>query len=304
MALTSYIHIEMKHERVNMKNFFIQLGKAFCYVILFGGMQYIVSILAIVFSALKVTAQIMAEGRQPTETELMEGIFKFAVANSNWLLVVAAIMTLFFAWVFFAIRKKKLLKEANVVPFSVNRVLPIVILAIASVFVVECTFSLLPIPEEIMLEYEDSIMSLLEGSTLAILISTVFAAPIVEEIIFRGLVLSRLNKAMPVAAAVALSSIAFGLFHGQLLWICYAAILGLVMCFVAIKCESVLASILYHMVFNLLGGLPLVGYLVGDSMSSMVTVEVLSIAVCAVMIYWILRLSEREKEEKSKEPAD
>ena len=109
---------------------------------------------------------------------------------------------------------------------------------------------------------------------------------------------------MPVAAAVALSSIAFGLFHGQLLWICYAAILGLVMCFVAIKCESVLASILYHMVFNLLGGLPLVGYLVGDSMSSMVTVEVISIAVCAAMIYWILRLSEREKEEKAKEPAD
>ena len=284
-----------------MKNFFKQLGKAICYVILFGGSQYIVLFAAMLSYTVKITAETMAEGLKPQETEIMERVLEFAMAGSNWLLVLAAAMTIFFAWVFFASRKKKLLKEANVVPFAVNRILPIIILAIASVFVVECTFSLLPIPESIMTEYEQSVMSLLGGSTLAIMISTVVAAPIVEEIIFRGLVLSRLNKAMPTIAAAILSSIVFGFFHGQLLWICYTAILGLVMCFVAIKCESVLASILYHMVFNLLGGLPLVGYLVGDSMGILIITEVISLIVCIFMIIWILRLSKREKEEKFQE---
>ena len=287
-----------------MKNFFKQLGKAVCYVALFGGVQYIVLFVMVVFATIKMTAQMMAEGIQPSETEIMEKVMEAIVAGTNGRLIVAAVLTLLLAWVFFAIRKKKLLKEANVIPFSANRILPLFILAIASVFVVKCTFFLLPIPEEMMMEYEQSVMSLMGGSTPVILISTVLAAPVVEEIIFRGLVLSRLSRVMPTVLAAILSSIAFGIFHGQLLWICYAAILGLMMSFIAVKCESVLASILYHMVFNLLGGLPFADYLIEKSQGTAVIIEVIAIAVCAAMIIWILKLSKQEKEEKFQEAAN
>ncbi|MGN0305651.1 MAG: hypothetical protein ACI4D2_05780 [Lachnospiraceae bacterium] len=89
-----------------MKNFFKQLGKAVCYVALFGGVQYIVLFVMVVFATIKMTAQMMAEGIQPSETEIMEKVMEAIVAGTNGRLIVAAVLTLLLAWVFLLYGRK------------------------------------------------------------------------------------------------------------------------------------------------------------------------------------------------------
>ncbi len=83
------------------------------------------------------------------------------------------------------------------------------------------------------------------------LLSVAIFAPLVEELIFRGLVLSRLRKAMPAWLAVLLQGLVFGFVHGQLVWIVYATLFGLLLGYVRLRADSLKASILLHMGFNL-----------------------------------------------------
>ncbi|MBQ9990901.1 MAG: CPBP family intramembrane metalloprotease [Lachnospiraceae bacterium] len=270
-----------------------QLGKAICYIILFGGMQFIAYFVAAAAIGAKVAFDMAATGGTPAAEEIAQRLTNTLWENMNWIQILAYFLILFGAWFVFAIRKKKLLKEANVIPFSKNRILPIILLAVSAVFLVELFFSF--IPEEIMLEYEASVASLLYGNTVAVFLSTVIGAPIIEELIFRGLVFSRLNKAMPLVVAAILSSIAFGLFHGQIVWIGYATCLGLVMCFVSVNCQSVLASILFHMVFNFLGSTPFLGYLLGENMVLTIIIEIAAVVIFIAMIFWMVRLRRLEE---------
>ena len=91
--------------------------------------------------------------------------------------------------------------------------------------VVALVLALLPIPQELMEAYNNAAVGLGEPGLISAL-STVLFAPIAEEVIFRGLVYTRLRRAMPAALACVLSSLVFGLLHGQLLWIAYAFIMG------------------------------------------------------------------------------
>ena len=75
------------------------------------------------------------------------------------------------------------------------------------------------------------------------------AAPITEEILFRGLVL---RKLMPYGKgfAIIMSALAFGLFHGDLLQIPYAFMVGIIMGFVAVE-YNILWAMVLHMINNL-----------------------------------------------------
>ncbi len=279
--------------RGKMKNFLKQVGKAVCYTSLFIGMQFLAFIIFGVIYVVQVFALLNA-GFQISQEKIVEGINTYLLENTGWIAVLSGLLTLFFAWFVFAIRKKKFLKEANLVGFSGRMVLPIILLAVFSVLMIQCAFELLPIPEAWMLEYEESVVEIMGGSLISIILANVIMAPVVEEVIFRGLVLSRLRRAMPTVLAVFITSITFGLLHGQILWICYAACLGIMMGFIAINCKSTLASMLYHLIFNLLGSFHVFGLLLGESRELFVIMQVVSLVVVAAMIFWLVRLARKE----------
>ena len=78
--------------------------------------------------------------------------------------------------------------------------------------------------------------------------------PIVEEFIFRKLLLDRLSV-YGNAFAITVTAIAFGLFHGNFYQLFYAAILGIVLGYVAVKSGSWLYSVLLHIIMNFIGGI-------------------------------------------------
>ncbi len=82
----------------------------------------------------------------------------------------------------------------------------------------------------------------------------VVIGPIVEELIFRKLVIDRLSVHGELFAII-VSSVAFGIFHQNIYQLFYATLLGFLLGYVYLKCGDIKVPVLIHMVMNLLGSI-------------------------------------------------
>jgi membrane protease YdiL (CAAX protease family) len=83
-------------------------------------------------------------------------------------------------------------------------------------------------------------------------IYAVILAPLIEEMIFRKLLLNKLRR-FGDAPAILMSGIAFGLFHFNLQQGFYAAVLGFLFAYITIRTNTVRYSIILHMMINFIG---------------------------------------------------
>ena len=117
---------------------------------------------------------------------------------------------------------------------------------------VSALMMLLPLPETLVGEYAEESQQVYDPAHAALsLVSVVILAPLFEEILFRGYMFGFFREGFPFWAAAAASAALFGLAHGQLLWICYAAGMGLLFCIIRERSGTLSLSIAAHMGFNL-----------------------------------------------------
>jgi len=104
-------------------------------------------------------------------------------------------------------------------------------------------------------EITNQTSELIENSPIwVIILVVVFIGPIVEELIFRKLLIDRLSR-FGDKTAIIVSAIAFGLFHGNLYQFFYAALLGAVLAYIYVKSGNVIYPIIMHMLLNFLGSI-------------------------------------------------
>ena len=104
-------------------------------------------------------------------------------------------------------------------------------------------------------EVTDYVSEIISSSPLWLLfITVVLIGPIVEELIFRKLMIDRLSRYGDLIA-IMVSSVSFGLFHGNFYQFFYAVMLGLILGYVYAKTRNVKYSILMHMIINFLGSI-------------------------------------------------
>ncbi len=84
------------------------------------------------------------------------------------------------------------------------------------------------------------------------LLIVVICAPIMEELLFRKMIIDR-TSAYGEGISVVFSGFLFGLFHGNLVQFTYAFFIGVCFGFVYIKTRNILYPILLHMIINFLG---------------------------------------------------
>lgn len=82
----------------------------------------------------------------------------------------------------------------------------------------------------------------------------VLCAPVIEEYIFRKLLIDR-TRQYGDKVAIVLSGLMFGLFHGNLYQFCYAFVIGMVLAYVYTFYHDVKYCILLHMVINFMGSI-------------------------------------------------
>lgn len=102
---------------------------------------------------------------------------------------------------------------------------------------------------------ENPLVSMLNNMPLGLIaLQVVVLAPIVEELVFRKLLVDRMYP-YGEKAAILISALFFGLFHGNFSQFFYAFMLGIILSFVYLRTGNILYTIAIHMTINCCGSL-------------------------------------------------
>lgn len=101
-------------------------------------------------------------------------------------------------------------------------------------------------------KYQEVSEVIYSGGLFMEIVSAVIAAPILEELFFRGMIYKRLRDMVNVKAAVIISALFFGAFHGNLVQFVYAFIIGLMLAYVYEKFKTIWAPVVFHVGANLI----------------------------------------------------
>lgn len=130
------------------------------------------------------------------------------------------------------------------------------------------------------------------GGTLGMeLLSSALFTPILEELVFRGILFGRLQRLLPAAWAVVVSSLLFAAMHFNVVQFLFALILGMVLALFTEKGGSVLYAMAGHMTVNLLAVLRtetgiLAGTVKGDLFSWVLSAVILSVGTGLFAAFW------------------
>ena len=153
--------------------------------------------------------------------------------------------------IIYSIRKSK----TNIGTFSValenKRIIPyLIICSIALLFgIVSPIGNLIPMPESI----KKAVLELGSQTGIYAFILMVIAAPVMEELIFRGIILDGLLKKYAPVKSILVSSLLFGTVHLNPWQFVTAFFIGIFSGWVYYKTRSVLPSIIIHASINLSG---------------------------------------------------
>lgn len=236
------------------------LGKALCYLLLFLLCQALVAVIFTLAAVLWLSLTGPSGADLPV---LLAQASALILSRTGLIALISDLAVLVVLAVFFLCRKKNPLQEVGLVrtdPWCAGAAC-----AAAPLLYALVTLILAFLPEAWLNSYAEAAAGL-DQNDLWTVLATVILAPVTEEVIFRGLIFSRLERAIPSWLAAVLSALAFGVCHGQPVWMAYAFLLGLVFAWFRLRTGSILPSLLAHVVFN--GISPLSGALseggVGD----------------------------------------
>jgi len=234
-----------------MKKGFMAVLKAVVYFAVYLLTQVLVSVVYSTVLTTQMTMELMASGEEIDVMAMTMEVTEVLMGRLMEMTFVAGLVTLVLFWLVFLIRRKKFKKEVCLRKFPANGILPIAVLAACFNVITSVIITYIPWPQSWMDSYAANSSSI-DGSLMS-WITAVLMAPVLEEIVFRGLMYTRLKKGLPVIAAAIVTSLAFGIAHGTMIWAIYTFIFSLVLIWVFEKFQSLGACIVLHMAYNLSG---------------------------------------------------
>ena len=156
-------------------------------------------------------------------------------------------------WIVYLIRKKK----TNIGSFNLTienrRIIPLIVLVAIplNLGIAGPLVELVPMTDFFREMIREMVLEMASDQGLLMFIALVIAAPILEELIFRGVMLDGLLRIYSPTKAVIVSSLLFGLIHLNPAQFVGGALVGGFMGWVYVHTRSVLATILIHASFNL-----------------------------------------------------
>lgn len=93
------------------------------------------------------------------------------------------------------------------------------------------------------------------GSGLELILTVVIVAPLVEELLFRGIVFRSMQKVFPVWISIMLSAIMFGAYHMNLIQTVYASFMGIVAGIIYYKTNRLIYPMIVHAANNFIGAM-------------------------------------------------
>lgn len=235
------------------------IGIAFGYLALFVGLQVIVELIVGIVWGLYYSFSVLPYGDFSAET-LAESMPLSDLTLIS--LIISNVLALFFGIILMELRKKpfenevgwhKLNKESGLLahiaaPVSIGFALSILVTMGFAIL-----FSLFPSLNEVFETYTEKTSVFEEGNSILTFLATVIAAPVAEELIFRGFIYTRLRRAFSYVPSLLITALLFGLVHGTLVHMLYVPLLSIILCIFYDRYRTLWAPILLHFGFNLAG---------------------------------------------------
>ena len=181
--------------------------------------------------------------------------------------------------------------------------MPLYVLAfwagLAAAFWATIAVNMIPWPEELMESYMTQSGSLTTAKPVLDFLAVVLIGPLVEEILFRGIIYDALCTVVPAGAAVIFQGMLFGSVHSTMIWMLYALFMGCVLGYVRKRSGSLRPCIVMHMAFN--GASYLFNWFAeryGDDQATITFMFIFSAFVLLLSLYGISFRTENEKTEK------
>lgn len=218
----------------------IQLVVVFCYQILYG--------LAV---GIKAGLNGGAEGAG-NATDITDNIMNSLSQDMIYFISVAAVLicgVVFFFWYQFEIRREE--RGSFRYTFTLKNTILLVVCGIACQFFISGLMSIVQqYFTKLFEDYAKQLESLTGGNEVVVLFLMILIAPVTEELIFRGIILHKAERAIPFIGANILQAMLFGIYHMNIVQGIYAAFIGFILGLVYHKFKTIFASILLHMMIN------------------------------------------------------
>lgn len=257
----------------------VALFKAVLYSVFFVVVQF-----AVQFAFLMVKAFGAVLGGA-TDADAYDIVMDALYANVCKMTALSSLVTILAVGLFFLVRKKSAAREVWLKPIPHTHVGLAVLFGAALQIVISITVEFIPWPQpwiDALTELNDFIMvETLPWQIFAVVI----LGPITEELIFRGLVYTRLRRATTPIVAALLSGVAFGIVHGNMIQFFYAAALGVVLGLVMERYGSVLPCMIIHILFNGISFLPYYELEVGGLLALYVACVLITV-LCVYLIWF------------------
>lgn len=216
-----------------------------------------------------------------TDYVSITNLMKMKAENDTMLITaVSNLLYVLLVFLFFLVRKKSFFREIGVAKLSLRTVVASLSIGAALNILVSFVMNFIPFPEKWWDAYVESSSSLSEDVTALTVFLAVVAAPIAEEILFRGLIFTRMARGSNLYIAAFISSLVFGVVHGTIIWTIYTFVVGVVLVWLFVKTRSLVAPMLVHFAFN---G---VSFLFTDINIVMI---ILSVSITMISVDYIIR---------------
>ena len=174
-------------------------------------------------------------------------------SKSNEILIISNMLALICFALFYKILKKPFTERCLINHQPIGVYIRAIALGFVGQYAINLILGLLMsvMPQSWIDALEQNNAAITNSSPAAMFVATVIAAPLLEEIMCRSLMLGSLREGMPKWWAIVVSSIIFGVLHGNPIGIIYATLFGILLGWLTTRFNSVVPSILCHMAFNL-----------------------------------------------------
>ncbi|MFA9375453.1 MAG: lysostaphin resistance A-like protein [Lachnotalea sp.] len=229
------------------EKFFMKIWRILYPVGIYFLISNIISVVYVMISGMLMQTKAIANGQAINMVTFQEDIMTLLYKNSMMLTAIAAATTIPIAYLIFRNDNKKENKKFE----KCDSTLYGLIIIVAGVACLAgnqlLTISRL---DEIFPGYQEVQQALYGGNIIMEVLAAVILAPIIEEILFRGIVFKRLNLHTGKIPAMILSSLFFGIYHGNVVQGVYAFTIGMLFVFIYDRYKTILAPIAAHMFAN------------------------------------------------------
>ena len=295
---------------IKRKNQFPPVLSGLLYMI---GHYVLISLISLIaFCVILLRIFLTASNQFPSDfennaTELLTRSLEVLFDNSELLSLVSQIVSVGIVVLIFCLicRKNKEDKPSANAYFSLKKVSPAMLimcamLAFGSYFIVNAFVNIVNQIFTIPAEDTETAFSVVGFLTFVV------GAPVCEELIYRNMAITNMNKRLSPIISILISSLIFGLVHGSPVQIVYAGVLGFVFGILFVRTKSIFPSLLAHSVFNAMGYvLPLLVVRIEEGSAAetafsiaIAILTVVSLILVPLVIWWIFRHTTHSLTEK------